>query len=203
MDSVILMDRDTKRSRGFGFVTFEDEASAKKVLSSGYPKDNCPENPTRACLEMQGKKIEVKRAEPKQSCRRNQSHVAAADEVPEAAAVAFPAPVGAAVYYPATEGPAAEYYYPGQPHYFYCPPVYQAEVAPVYAGCTVPMYYPGTIPHPPTEMHFGYPCFVPPQPCYAPGAVMTHFPPPDVGMMSTPADAAHVPPTEPNKDLES
>jgi len=50
-DCQIMMERDSGRSRGFGFVTFEEESSMEKVLATQH--------------SIQGKPVEVKRAEPK------------------------------------------------------------------------------------------------------------------------------------------
>jgi len=50
-DAVVMLDRTTDRSRGFGFVTFENDADVEKVLST--------EN------TIMGKWVEVKRAEPR------------------------------------------------------------------------------------------------------------------------------------------
>eukprot|EP00128_Syssomonas_multiformis_P015378 Colp12_sorted_trinity150504_noHs@17163 len=49
VDSAVVMDRDTGRSRGFGFVTFEDSQVAQKVLSE---QD----------LEIEGRKVVVSEA---------------------------------------------------------------------------------------------------------------------------------------------
>ncbi|KAL3840805.1 hypothetical protein ACJIZ3_025396 [Penstemon smallii] len=51
----IMMDRDTGRSRGFGFVTFENEDAVEQILSNGRMH------------EIGGKQVEIKRAEPKRS----------------------------------------------------------------------------------------------------------------------------------------
>jgi RNA recognition motif-containing protein len=64
LDSVVMFDKETGRSRGFGFVTYEDESICQKVLSFGKNS----ENQNVAQLEMRGKIIEVKAAEPKQIC---------------------------------------------------------------------------------------------------------------------------------------
>ncbi|KAL4130475.1 hypothetical protein PRIC2_006472 [Phytophthora ramorum] len=52
-DAVVMIDRDTQRSRGFGFITFEDEASVAEVISKSH--------------EIHGKVVEIKRAEPKEA----------------------------------------------------------------------------------------------------------------------------------------
>ncbi|CAI9753771.1 unnamed protein product [Fraxinus pennsylvanica] len=49
----IMMDHNTGRSRGFGFVTFENEDSVEKIFSDGRMH------------ELGGKEVEIKRAEPK------------------------------------------------------------------------------------------------------------------------------------------
>ena len=48
-----MVDRNTSRSRGFGFITFEHEESVDAVL--------------RMKCEIMGKWVEVKRAEPRDS----------------------------------------------------------------------------------------------------------------------------------------
>lgn len=53
-DAVIMFDRNTNRSRGFGFVTFEDEAGVEAVIQT---KEH----------ELAGKWMDVKRAEPRDS----------------------------------------------------------------------------------------------------------------------------------------
>ncbi|RLN69160.1 hypothetical protein BBJ29_000728 [Phytophthora kernoviae] len=52
-DAVVMIDRDTQRSRGFGFITFEDESSVAEVISKSH--------------EIHGKIVEIKRAEPKEA----------------------------------------------------------------------------------------------------------------------------------------
>lgn len=54
-DAQVMYDPNTKRSRGFGFVTYEDEASVQKVLDAGHMHD------------LGGKQVEVKNATPKGS----------------------------------------------------------------------------------------------------------------------------------------
>jgi len=48
-----MTDRESGRSRGFGFVTYEDEKMADKVLNKVH--------------NIHGKPVEVKRAEPKKN----------------------------------------------------------------------------------------------------------------------------------------
>ena len=52
IDATLMMDKDTGRPRGFGFVTFDSDAAVEKCLQY-YP------------LEILGKPIEVKRAQPR------------------------------------------------------------------------------------------------------------------------------------------
>ncbi|KAM3490578.1 hypothetical protein MY3957_006122 [Beauveria namnaoensis] len=58
IDATLMMDKDTGRPRGFGFVTFESEAGV----------DNCISIP----LEIHGKPIEVKRAQPRGNLREEE-----------------------------------------------------------------------------------------------------------------------------------
>lgn len=51
----IMLDRNTGRSRGFGFVTFETEDAVERIFSDGRMH------------ELDGKRVEIKRAEPKRA----------------------------------------------------------------------------------------------------------------------------------------
>ena len=65
VDSVVMFDWETKRSRGFGFVTYEDPKVVEKLLLMGNEGVD-PNSPGLiGKVEMQGKMCEVKRAQPK------------------------------------------------------------------------------------------------------------------------------------------
>ncbi|KAL2132555.1 hypothetical protein VTI74DRAFT_3639 [Chaetomium olivicolor] len=55
VDATLMMDKDTGRPRGFGFVTFESEAGVEACLAAN--------------LEIHGKPIEVKKAQPRGNLR--------------------------------------------------------------------------------------------------------------------------------------
>ena len=68
IDSVVMFDFETQRSRGFGFVTFQDAAVAKYLLTLGRdPHSTDPTGPTTGRVQMRDKLIEIKMAEPKES----------------------------------------------------------------------------------------------------------------------------------------
>ncbi|KAI5850643.1 hypothetical protein BZA05DRAFT_59474 [Tricharina praecox] len=56
LDATLMMDKDTGRPRGFGFVTFDSESAVENAL-------NCP------TLAIMGKQIEVKKAQPRGNTR--------------------------------------------------------------------------------------------------------------------------------------
>ena len=58
IDATLMMDKDTGRPRGFGFVTFDSEAAV----------ENCLDRP----LEIHGKPIEVKKAQPRGNMREEE-----------------------------------------------------------------------------------------------------------------------------------
>ncbi|KAJ8553262.1 hypothetical protein K7X08_023940 [Anisodus acutangulus] len=55
LEQQIMLDRETGRSRGFGFVTFDGEDAVEKVLNNGRMH------------EISGKQVEIKKAEPKRA----------------------------------------------------------------------------------------------------------------------------------------
>ena len=55
LDCTLMMDKDTGRPRGFGFVTYDDDQAVERALSQP--------------LAIHGKPIEVKRAEPRGNLR--------------------------------------------------------------------------------------------------------------------------------------
>jgi RNA recognition motif-containing protein len=64
LDSVVMFDRETKNSRGFGFVTFADPDVSKSLLQKGDHSDGIGR------LNMRGKTCEVKLAVPKHPGRQ-------------------------------------------------------------------------------------------------------------------------------------
>lgn len=60
-DSVVMIDKESGRSRGFGFVTFKEQATARAILQT-YPD---PNKYGSACVLMRDKPCEVKPAVPK------------------------------------------------------------------------------------------------------------------------------------------
>ncbi len=55
VDAIVLTDRETRRSRGFGFVEFDSEEAAKKAIEAMNGKD------------VNGRKINVNEAKPQEN----------------------------------------------------------------------------------------------------------------------------------------
>lgn len=66
LDSVVIIDRTTKRSRGFGFVTFEDPMVAHKVLHHGKRNTHTNGTGLSGTIIIRGKRCEIKASQPKE-----------------------------------------------------------------------------------------------------------------------------------------
>ena len=94
-DSVVMIDRQSGRSRGFGFITFKEEAAARAILQN-FPD---PNKYGSACVLMRGKPCEVKPAVPKHGNnfygQNHRSHRATDPmHLPTPAAAFAPSPMG-------------------------------------------------------------------------------------------------------------
>lgn len=58
MEVVIMYDQEKKKSRGFGFLSFEDDASVERVTAEHY-------------INLNGKQVEIKKAEPRDGSGAN------------------------------------------------------------------------------------------------------------------------------------
>ena len=65
-DSVVMFDRETRRPRGFGFVTYEDSSVCDRLVQMGNENTDSKDlNLMIGRMEMRGKIMEIKRAQPK------------------------------------------------------------------------------------------------------------------------------------------
>lgn len=72
IDSVVMFDRETKKPRGFGFVTFKDPKVALRLLAMGHEGEDVPEGGfTSGKIKMYGRLCEVKASEPKKYAAKN------------------------------------------------------------------------------------------------------------------------------------
>jgi len=78
-EAQVMTERDTGRSRGFGFVTFQEEDTAEKVLTLQH--------------SIQGKPVEVKKAEPKKVERQPRPIIVAPVSMPGMYFPGYPYPV--------------------------------------------------------------------------------------------------------------
>ena len=70
IDCIVMFDQETNRSRGFGFVSYDDPEVARKLLMTGNEGKEQQQPgalPLIGRMEMRGKMIEVKAAQPKES----------------------------------------------------------------------------------------------------------------------------------------
>lgn len=144
MDSVVMFDRETRRSRGFGFVTFEDPLICQHLLSLGHEgQDDGGDQPKQSGrLEMRGKLIEVKSAEPKEpSSSRSNARPRVAQErgVPNRMPN-YPSPMtmdpSSAAGWPYFSGTYDQYAAANGMHN-----PYAAAAVPIATGYIAPMYY--------------------------------------------------------------
>lgn len=100
IDAIVVYDRETGRSRGFGFVTFQDSEVARALLMNGNEgKDPSDAFSFATHMDMRGKKIEIKAAQPKESsATRARAKATRARKIPLVEPVASYSPE--TLYYP-------------------------------------------------------------------------------------------------------
>jgi RNA recognition motif. (a.k.a. RRM, RBD, or RNP domain) len=108
LDSVVMFDRETRKPRGFGFVTFDDPEVCRRLLRMGQMDTLDEETTSEAAtahssgrLEMRGKLIEVKAAQPKAP-----GAVSSSSSSTQPKAQPY---YTSSQHYPATSGPASDY----------------------------------------------------------------------------------------------
>jgi RNA-binding protein Musashi len=157
IDSIVMFDRATSRSRGFGFVTFEDPAVCMHLLSMGHDDGTTFESRPTGRLEMRGKMIEVKSAQPKPSSRGRhtaEGKVAHPEQGDGADAPAWQP------WQPYAAAPGVYDYHQASGPYYAPPPYY-----PYY-----PVYYPSPVPSQPPS-----PPLVPQAQAAAPEPQVNHY----------------------------
>lgn len=109
VDSIVMIDRLSKTSRGFGFVTFKDANVTKKLLHSGSNKGiEPPPGGHKSCKMMiHGRMCEIKLSEPKKIESLSNMSSQSSLTVPDQISFQNGAPV-----------PAIDAIYTGYPYYF-------------------------------------------------------------------------------------
>jgi len=123
-----MFDRDTQRSRGFGFITYEDPETSRHLLSMGHEGEPPTDKPLVGRLQMRDKTVEIKAAEPKEPTNRSGYNSRDRRAPPTKKAYGAPFPYPNFMYGP------ADYSMP-----YTQPPYYGPGVV---AGYMAPMYYP-------------------------------------------------------------
>mmetsp|Transcript_14603 Transcript_14603/g.29619 ORF Transcript_14603/g.29619 Transcript_14603/m.29619 type:complete len:301 (+) Transcript_14603:624-1526(+) len=143
MDSIVMFDYDTGRSRGFGFVTYEDPAVARHLLSLGHEQNKGPNPHLTGRIQLRDKLVEIKAAQPKEGRSRPQARGGRRNKVITEASVVPEA-------YPVSPDPMYAPYgavYPGMPNYGfplagYGVPTYAPTPAGYFQGYMAPVFYP-------------------------------------------------------------
>mmetsp|Transcript_45180 Transcript_45180/g.81266 ORF Transcript_45180/g.81266 Transcript_45180/m.81266 type:complete len:327 (+) Transcript_45180:52-1032(+) len=173
-DAVVMMDANTQRHRGFGFVTFKDSSGVEAALSND------------ANNKIDNKWVEVKRCMPQEAMRKAGGGKDDRDDPPD------------------SRPPPAGYPPPGVPPGYGAPPPGYGAPPPGHPGAPPPGYYPPAYAYPgygaygaPPPGYGGYPGYgyYPPPPAdyYAAYAAYGH-PPPGAGYPPPAASPGSEPP---------